>query len=80
MRKFVPLLVVVLASLISCQEDDDLMPVDGFKNKAEIFEKTISDAHEKIKKDSAAIIEDNVHTPSLKETDPPVKNGDHWKH
>ena len=79
MRKFVPFLVTILVSLISCQEDDDLTLVNGFKNKVELFEKT-APADEEIRNANLIINEGDINIPSSKEGDPPVKNGDHWKY
>ncbi len=77
MKKFIPLFIVILVSLISCREDNEVTIPDNLKNKTEISGKTALD--EKSKNENALIGKDSIILSSKEETDPPVKNGDHWR-
>lgn len=78
MKKFIPLFSVILVSLISCREDNEITLPDNLQNKVEILGKTALDG--KSNKENALIVKDTIiYSSSKEETDPPVKNGDHWR-
>jgi hypothetical protein len=69
MKKFI-LLITILAALISCRNDDDLMPTENeLKKENKNNELYLYDENQS-KNDTINWVQ---------ESDPPVKDGNHWK-
>ncbi len=73
MKKFIPL-IVILAVLISCHEEDDFMPDENKSNSNKVLSK-MQDNDDLMNYETASA-KDSTNSTS----NPPVKEGEHWRH
>ena len=74
MKKFIPL-IVILATLTSCREDDDYISEENVNNVSMVSKK---ESNKDFVKEVEEAKNDSVSY-HIDETDPP-KNGEHWKY
>jgi len=80
-KYFLPVMMLLSLSLISCRNGDDELNTEEEKNTT-IFDKKITDRNEVVNNLELSKRDSLVNTLSEEETDPPTippKDGTHWR-